>query len=42
MRKRGGKPGTWSMKNFLNSIRKQGGKPIICCFIGDKKPPKPS
>ncbi len=30
MRKQGGKPETWSMKNFLNSIRKQEEKPIIC------------
>ena len=30
------------MKNLLNSMKKQGGKPIICCcFKGDEKPLKP-
>ena len=34
----------WLIKNLLNSIKKQGGKPIIwyfvCCW--GEKPPKPS
>ena len=37
------KPGTWSMKNLLNLIRKQGRKPIICCYFAEgEKPPKSS
>ncbi len=23
-------------------MRKRGGKPIVCCFVGGEKPPKPS
>ncbi len=47
MRKQGGKtgglkPGTQLMKNLLNSMRKQGEKPIICYFAGDENPPKSS
>ncbi len=30
------------MKNLQNLMRKQGGKPIICYFVVDKKPLKPS
>ena len=30
------------MKNLLNSMRKRGGKTIICCFARGEKPPKPS
>ena len=42
MTKRGGKTGTQSMKNLLNSIRKQRRKPIICCFARGEKSPKSS
>ena len=30
------------MKTFLNSIKKQEKKPIICYFLEGKKHPKPS
>ena len=31
---------SWSMKNLVNLIRKWGKKPIIYCFVEDKKLPK--
>ena len=40
MRKQGGKPRIQSMKNFLNSMRKQRRKPIIYCFVEGEKPLK--
>ena len=30
------------IKNLLNLIREQKRKPIICCFVEDEKPSKPS
>ncbi len=42
MRKRGRKPGTQLIKNFLNLMKKRGGKTIIYCFTGIEKLPKAS
>ena len=32
---------TQLMKNFLNLMKKQKRKSIICYFVRDEKPPKP-